>query len=141
MAGVLAAQLSLSIVVQQGAYEVAQLEAQQTRLDRLSTSLAESVAGLSSPQYLAEQATELGMVPGGSFVVLDTTTGQSAGEDSTHLPAIDPTLVGNEATEPTAPNAANPNVTPAPEPTGDSSQDGGTSDVPSASEVEAPTTH
>ncbi|KAB1650257.1 hypothetical protein [Pseudoclavibacter endophyticus] len=141
MSAVLVGQLALSIAVQQGAYEVAQLEAQQIRLDRAATALGEDVAGLSSPQHLAEQATEMGMVPGESFAILDTGAGQSTGGDSAVAPPIDPALVGNEALHPTAPNAANPNVAPAEAPDGDSSAEGGEGDVPSATELEAPTTH
>lgn len=138
---VLVAQLLLSIAVQQGAYEVQQLEAQQTSLDRESTALAEDVAALSSPQHLAESATAHGMVPGESFVVLDTTTGQATGEDSAAMPPIDPALIGNEALDPTAPNAANPNITPTPEPDGVSPGGQAPGDVPSATDLESPTTH
>lgn len=140
MGVVLAAQLALSIAVQQGAYEVAQLESQQTVLDRRSTALAEEVSALSSPQHLAESATAQGMVPGESFIVLDTSTGETSGSDSAGQPAIDPSLVGNEALDPTAPNAANPNVTPTPKPDGVSSGGAGADDIPSATELESPTT-
>lgn len=140
MGAVLILQLLLSIAVQQGAYEVAQLESQQTSLDRRSTALAEQVSALSSPQHLAEAATAQGMVPGESFIVLDTTTGSSSGTDSAGQAAIDPSLIGNEALNPTEPNAANPNVPSSPKPDGVSSNGQGADGIPSATDLESPTT-
>lgn len=140
MGAVLVVQLLLSIAVQQGAYEVAQLESQQTALDRRSTALAEEVSALSSPQHLAESATAQGMVPGESFIVLDTSTGTATGGESVGQAAIDPSLVGNEALSPSEPNAANPNVPTSPDPDGVSSNGSGADDIPSATELESPST-
>lgn len=146
LSGVLLAQLVLSIAISQGAYEVQQMEAQQIALSREATALGESVAQLGSPQNLATNATNQGMVPGGSFVVLDTATGQAAGADagSSHGQPMNPALVSNEALAPTAPNAANPNVTPAPAPgsgtLGVAPGQAAPGDVPSATDVDSPST-
>lgn len=142
MGGVLIAQLVLSTFIAQGAYEIQALEEQQTSLLRQETAVAESVGSLTSPQHLAAQATAQGMVPGSAFVFIDTSTGQVTGATGDQAPvgAIDPTLVGNEALAPTQPNAANPNVAVTPAPSGVSPTTGSPSDVPSATELESPTT-
>ena len=143
LAGVIAAQLLLSMGIQQGAYEVQQLESQQITLDRRQTALAEQVAQLSSPQHLATAAAQQGMVPGASFVVLDTTTGHvTQGTGAAAGTPINPALVGNEALDPTQPNAANPNVVPAPAPVpaGVSSAPAPAGPVPSATDLESPNT-
>lgn len=59
-----AAQMGLSILTTQGSYEVAALTTQQRQLDWDRQMLADQVAGLSSPQYLAANASALGMVVG-----------------------------------------------------------------------------
>lgn len=59
-----AAQMGLSILTTQGSYEVAGLTSQQRQLDWERQMLADDVAGLSSPQYLAANASALGMVVG-----------------------------------------------------------------------------
>ncbi|KAB1660102.1 hypothetical protein F8O01_04025 [Pseudoclavibacter chungangensis] len=142
MGGVLVAQLVLATVVAQGAYEVQALEQQQTALTRQETALAEQVGSLSSPQNLATLATAQGMVPGESFSFVDTSTGQVTGGDTAPSAGagIDPGLVGNEALNPSAPNAANPNIAPAPGQDGVSPATGDGTDVPSATELESPTT-
>lgn len=59
-----AAQMGLSILTTQGSYEIADLTAQQRSLDYEKQMLTDSIAGLSSPQYLAANAAALGMVTG-----------------------------------------------------------------------------
>jgi hypothetical protein len=56
------AQMALSIMTTQGAYEVAALTQQQRELTYQRQILSDEVAGLSSPQYLAANAAALGMV-------------------------------------------------------------------------------
>ena len=57
-----AAQMGLSIVMTQGGYEEKTLRQEQRALQWESQSLTEELAGLSSPQYLAANASALGMV-------------------------------------------------------------------------------
>ncbi|MBN9215952.1 MAG: hypothetical protein ABS62_05210 [Microbacterium sp. SCN 70-200] len=59
-----AAQMGLSILTTQSSYELAQLTSQQRSLDYQKRMLTDSIAGLSSPQYLAANASALGMVTG-----------------------------------------------------------------------------
>lgn len=57
-----AAQMSLSILTTQGSYEMSTLSQQQRELTWQKQILADDVAGLSSPQFLAANASALGMV-------------------------------------------------------------------------------
>ena len=57
-----AAQMSLSILTTQSSYELAALTQQQRELTWQAQILYDDVAGLSSPQYLAANASALGMV-------------------------------------------------------------------------------
>ncbi|GAB3617631.1 hypothetical protein GCM10027416_21880 [Okibacterium endophyticum] len=64
--GIVVAQLLLSVGISQGAYDVSSLQSRQTELDWQKQALAEEVAHISSPQYLAANAQALGMVIGGT---------------------------------------------------------------------------
>lgn len=57
-----AAQMSLSILTTQTSYELTKLTSQQRELTWQKQILADDVAGLGSPQYLAANAAALGMV-------------------------------------------------------------------------------
>ena len=59
-----AAQMGLSILTTQSSYELSDLTRQQQGLDFQKQMLTDSIAGLSSPQYLAANAAALGMVTG-----------------------------------------------------------------------------
>ncbi len=59
---ILMAQLLLSIVLSQGAYQISSLQAEQKNLARDQQTLTESLHVLESPQNLAGQAAGLGMV-------------------------------------------------------------------------------
>lgn len=59
-----AVQMGLSILTTQSSYEIAALTAQSRDLDFQKQMLTDSIAGLSSPQYLAANASALGMVTG-----------------------------------------------------------------------------
>lgn len=59
-----AAQMGLSILTTQSSYELSTLTSQQRALDYQKQILSDSIAGLSSPQYLAANAAALGMVTG-----------------------------------------------------------------------------
>ncbi|MGO3146903.1 MAG: hypothetical protein ACTIJ6_04390 [Leucobacter sp.] len=60
--GIFAAQLALSILVSEGAYESRALEIEQRDLARVERVLSQNLDKLASPQNLAENATALGMV-------------------------------------------------------------------------------
>ena len=65
LAGALAigtAQMALSIMTTQSSYELSALSSQQRGLDSQKQMLTDSLAGLSSPQFLAANAAALGMV-------------------------------------------------------------------------------
>ncbi|WP_375384560.1 hypothetical protein [uncultured Microbacterium sp.] len=65
LAGALAivgAQMALSIITTQGSYELSSLSEQQRALTWQKQILSDDVVGLSSPQYLAANASALGMV-------------------------------------------------------------------------------
>tara|TARA_R110002124_G_scaffold99318_4_gene245202 strand:- start:3904 stop:4392 length:489 start_codon:yes stop_codon:yes gene_type:complete len=72
---ILAAQLLLSIVVTQGAYQIDSLQYEQKVLMRTEQSLLESLSLQSSSQNLAAQAAGLGMVPNATPYSLDITDG------------------------------------------------------------------
>ena len=73
---IFAAQLLLSIVVSDGAYQIQSLQTQQKELLRSEQSLQEQLAVLASTQNLAAQAAHLGMVPNpGRPYSLDLSTG------------------------------------------------------------------
>lgn len=75
LAIIFAAQLLLSIVVSDGAYEIAALQDQQKELLREQQALTEELDVLGSTQYLAANAANLGMVPGASPLFIDVSTG------------------------------------------------------------------
>ncbi len=58
------AQLMLSIVLSDGAYQISSLQSQQNQLARTQQDLAEKLDLLGSPQSLAQRAEALGMVVG-----------------------------------------------------------------------------
>ncbi|WP_029150770.1 hypothetical protein [Microbacterium indicum] len=57
-----AAQLGLSILTTQSSYDLAAVQSDQKQLTLDKQELSDGLAGLSSPQYLAANATALGMV-------------------------------------------------------------------------------
>lgn len=83
---IFAAQLLLSIVVSDGAYQIASLQSQQKDLLRTQQSLSEQFDLLSSTQHLAANAAKLGMVPNGGPRFLDLSTGAVAGAPGTADP-------------------------------------------------------
>jgi hypothetical protein len=87
---IFAAQLLLSIVVSDGAYQIASLQSQQKDLLRTQEALGEKFDLLSSTQHLAENAAQLGMVPNPAPLFLDLGTGGVAGAPGT----VDPTGCG-----------------------------------------------
>lgn len=71
----LLAQLAISIALSDGAYKISDLQAAKTELVRDQQKYGEQRDVLSSPQNLAANADELGMVRNSNPVYLDLTTG------------------------------------------------------------------
>jgi hypothetical protein len=84
------AQLLLSIVVSDGAYQISALQTQQKELVRTQQDLTERLDLRNSTQYLAASAASLGMIPGSSPQFLDLTTGAVSAAPGT----IDPSGCG-----------------------------------------------
>jgi hypothetical protein len=78
----LLAQLAISIALSDGAYRISALQAQQTELTRDQQKYSEQLDVLSSPQNLANNAEELGMVRNSNPVYLDPATGAVHGQPS-----------------------------------------------------------
>lgn len=78
-----AAQLGLSIATTQTTYDIVTLTDQKRDLTLQSQVLYDEVAGLTSPQYLASNATSLGMVVGGSPSYLRLSDGALIGTGTT----------------------------------------------------------
>lgn len=72
---IFAAQLGLSFVVSDGAYQISALQAQQRDLQRVEQDLIEKLSIQSAPQNLAAQATWLGMVPNAAPLSIDLGSG------------------------------------------------------------------
>lgn len=72
---IFAAQLLLSIVVSEGAYQIENLQDQRKELLRTQESLTENLELFGSTQNLAANAAHLGMVPSEYPLFLDLTTG------------------------------------------------------------------
>ncbi len=72
---IFAAQLLLSIVVSDGAYQVSALQDQQKDLLRTQDALTEQLNVLDSTQNLSLQAAHLGMVPNAGPLAIDLATG------------------------------------------------------------------
>ena len=92
----LLAQLGISMVLSQGAYELNSLSAEQTTLSRSQQSLSEELRVLDSPQNLARNAQALGMIANSTPVYLDPTTGRVFG---TPTPATPAEATGNTANQ------------------------------------------
>jgi len=75
MFAILAAQLLLSIVVTQGAYQIDSLQNEQKILNRTEQSLLESLSLRSSSQNLAAQAAGFGMIPNATPYSLNVSNG------------------------------------------------------------------
>ncbi|MCM3658410.1 hypothetical protein M3147_14230 [Agromyces mediolanus] len=96
---VAAAQLVLSVAMTQGAYELDSLRVQQTKLERDRQIVGEELDALQSPQNLARNAEELGMVPNTSPVYLRLSDGavlgqpQAAGHAASSGPLVPNSLI------------------------------------------------
>ena len=72
---IFAAQLLVSIVVSNGAFQISSLQTQEKDLLRTQESLSEQLDVRDSTQFLAANAAKLGMVPGSSPQFLNLETG------------------------------------------------------------------
>jgi hypothetical protein len=102
VAGALAivgAQMVLSVMTTQTSYEVSRLSAQQKQLTWQKQILDDEITGLSSPQYLAANASKLGMVIAESPAYLRLSDGKvlGSGKAATGRGAVDPTARGGVA--------------------------------------------
>ncbi|MCH1883478.1 hypothetical protein [Agrococcus sp. ARC_14] len=92
LAGIVVAQLGLSVVISEGAYTLSALQGESSALARSEQALAEDVAVLSSPQHVSIAADELGMLAGQPSQFL-TLSGEATagGPDALHMqvPALD----------------------------------------------------
>ena len=84
---IFAAQLLLSIVVSDGAYQVSALQDQQKDLLRTEDALTEKLNVLDSTQNLSAQAAHLGMVPNSAPYAIDLGTGRVYGLPGSADPA------------------------------------------------------
>ncbi|MFA4840914.1 MAG: hypothetical protein WC580_04320 [Agrococcus sp.] len=92
LTGIVVAQLGLSVVISEGAYRLSALEGESTALARTEQTLAEDIAVLSSPQYVAVAADELGMLAGQPSQFLTLSGAATAGGPDAlwmQTPAID----------------------------------------------------
>ncbi|ASK66631.1 hypothetical protein CFK39_13355 [Brachybacterium avium] len=78
----LAALLYLNIQMSDTSYEITRLQGQSQRLTEESQALAETNERLGTPQELARQAREIGMVPVADPAYIDLDTGEIIGETS-----------------------------------------------------------
>lgn len=97
--GILAAQLWLSIVVSQGAYETRALEVEQRDLSRVERVLSQNLDKLSSPQNLAENASALGMVQNSTPATLRLSDHSISGDLAPRATTATANLVPNAALE------------------------------------------
>jgi hypothetical protein len=134
---ILIAQLLLSIMVSDGAYQIAALQGVQKELSRDQQTLSEQLHVLQSPQHLAANAESLGMVANsstaflrladgkviGKAVAAKATSGSVVGADGalliadsllTDLPATDASkgVAKDAAAKSSAANAVKPATTP-----------------------------
>src|SRR5690606_10610575 len=94
---VLIAQLLLSIVVSDGAYQIASLQQQQRELQRDEETLTEAIQVLQSPQNLAVNAVTLGMVSNSSTAYLQLSDGAVLGS-ATAARVSDRIVLGQDRT-------------------------------------------
>ncbi|MFC5501496.1 hypothetical protein ACFPJ4_04485 [Lysinimonas soli] len=80
---ILLAQLLLSIVLANGAYQISTLQSQKHDAVLQQHALSETLDLYASPQHLAANAEALGMVASGSALYLDAKSGAVAGTAST----------------------------------------------------------
>lgn len=109
LGAIILGQLGLSMVLGEGAYEIAGLQTTSAQLGREQQALQEQVDALESPQQVATAAESLGMVQGQASQFLQLSSGTVlGGPDALHMqqPSIATDgnlLVGNRLLQPTTP--------------------------------------
>ncbi len=116
---ILLAQLLVSIVLADGAYQISGLQTQKHSAVLQQHALSETLDLYNSPQHLAANAEALGMVASGNAVYLDATTGAvtgtgtaaggsllGAGDQVSNVLLDGSMIVTPQATTPTTTNAA-----------------------------------
>ncbi|MBK0419215.1 hypothetical protein JD276_09230 [Leucobacter sp. CSA1] len=96
---ILATQLGLSIAISEGAYETRALELEQRDLLRVERVLQQNVDKLASPQNLAENAAQLGMVQNSHPAALRLSDGAVLGDLTSPTEAVKGNLVPNATLE------------------------------------------
>lgn len=96
---ILIAQLGLSIVVSEGAYELRALEVEQRDLGRVEKLLTQNLDKLDSPQNLADNAAKLGMVQNATPATIRLSDGKVLGRLSSSTTAASENLVPNSTLE------------------------------------------
>jgi len=140
IAGVLAivvTQLTLSVGLSQGAFEIESLQSAQKELDRTNQTLSEQMDKLSSPQNLASQAETLGMVSNSAPVYLRLSDGAVLGSPAPAAAAATVTGGGNLI----ANSLLAPSTAVSPTGAGASAAPSGSTDVPWSGTLPSPTTH
>ncbi|HVL61663.1 MAG TPA: hypothetical protein VM430_09700, partial [Microbacterium sp.] len=92
-----AAQMVLSVMTTQGSYQIAELTSQQRQLDWTKQMLYDDVAGLSSPQFLAANASALGLVINESPSYLRLSDGAILGASQAAIGASSVDAIGRGA--------------------------------------------
>ncbi|MGO1544185.1 MAG: hypothetical protein ACTHXA_07565 [Gulosibacter sp.] len=97
-----AVQLFLTTVIVEDAYRTDELEQQHLELEREHTAALEKTDAQESPQNLAQEATDLGMVPAGGsvFLNMDSATVVEGEGSVAPLEEVDPSLVPNAIVNP-----------------------------------------
>lgn len=109
LGAIILGQLGLSMVVGEGAYEIAGLQATSAQLSREQQTLQEQLDTLESPQQVATAAESLGMVQGQASQFLQLSSGAVlGGPDALHMqqPSVSTDgslLVGNELLQSSTP--------------------------------------
>ncbi|MCS3428595.1 hypothetical protein [Leucobacter aridicollis] len=97
--GIFAAQLALSILVSQGAYESRALEIEERDLGRVERVLSQNLDKLASPQNLVENAAALGMVQNVAPATMRLSDGAIQGDLNSVTREASPNLVPNAQLE------------------------------------------
>lgn len=109
LGAIILGQLGLSMVLGEGAYEIAGLQASSAQLSREQQTLQEQLDTLQSPQQVATAAEALGMVQGQASQFLQLSSGAVlGGPDALHMqqPSVSTNgdlLVGNQLLQAEAP--------------------------------------
>lgn len=151
---ILLAQLLLSIVIADGAYQISSLQSAKHNAVLQQHALSEQLDLLASPQHLAANAEALGMVASGNAVYLDAQTGAVTGNSSavggsmlgsgdqvgnvllTGTALVTPSATGAGATTSTTTDASGDSQAPTDAGTGGAGQDPQTPGL-----LPSPTTH